>query len=132
MRVSNVAVRKRLVFVLIGGLVIMFLMGTQLGYIQFFIGDWLTGKALELASRDIPFEGKRGEIIDRNGIPLVKNMSAPTVYVIPRQIKDPAKTARKLETILNGNNEDIYLQITKPESIVRISAVWSENIGRAS
>lgn len=120
MRVSNVTVRKRLVFVLIGGLVIMFVIGARLGYIQFFIGDWLTGRALELWSRDIPFEGKRGEIIDRNGIPLVQNESAPTVFVIPRQVKDPAQLAEDLETILDGKKEDIYRQITKRESIVRI------------
>ncbi|MFS0646098.1 hypothetical protein [Siminovitchia sp. 179-K 8D1 HS] len=53
MRVSNVIVRKRLVFVLIGGLLIMFVMGIRLGYIQLFIGDWLTGRAMELWSRDI-------------------------------------------------------------------------------
>lgn len=120
MRVSNVIVRKRLVFVLIGGLLIMFVMGIRLGYIQLFIGDWLTGRAMELWSRDIPFEGKRGEIIDRNGIPLVQNESAPTVFVIPRQVKDPAHLAEKLELILNGKKEDIYRQITKRESIVRI------------
>lgn len=90
----------------------MFVMGFRLGYIQFFIGDWLTGRAMELWSRDIPFEGKRGEIIDRNGIPLVQNESAPTVFVIPRQVKDPAQLAENLETILNGKKEDIYQQIT--------------------
>lgn len=98
----------------------MLVIGLRLGYIQFILGDWLTGRALELSSRDIPFEGKRGEIVDRNGVPLVQNTSAPSVYVIPRQVIDPIKTAEKLHLILEGDKEDIYGQITKNESIVKI------------
>ncbi|MCJ7843345.1 stage V sporulation protein D [Lederbergia sp. NSJ-179] len=120
MRVSNVTVRKRLIVVLIAGFVIMFVIGIRLGYLQFILGGSLSDRALELWSRDIPFEGKRGEIVDRNGVSLVQNLSAPTVYVIPRQIKDPVKTAEELHSILKGNKEEIYRQVTKDESIVRI------------
>ena len=120
LRASSFSTRKRIIFVLIVGFVMMFIIGIRLGYIQFVQGNWLTGRALELASRDIPFEGKRGEIMDRNGVPLVQNMSAPTVYVIPRQIKDPVTAAEELSSILEGDKEDIYKQVTKKESIVRI------------
>lgn len=120
MLVSNVTVRKRLILVVMCGILLMFIMGMRLGYLQLILGNWLTGQALELRSRDIPFEGKRGEIVDRNGILLVQNTSAPTVYVIPRQIKDPVKTAEELDSILEGIKEKMYRQITKNKSIVRI------------
>jgi stage V sporulation protein D (sporulation-specific penicillin-binding protein) len=107
-------------FVFLGGLVVMLVINLRLGYVQFVLGDWLTGKALELWSRDIPFEGKRGEIVDRDGVPLVLNKSAPSVYVIPRQIEDPVSASEALASILQGKKEDIYRQITKEESIVKI------------
>src|SRR5690606_6303216 len=101
MRVSNVTVRKRLTAALFVGVLIFFIIDLRLGYVQFFLGNMLTDGAKELWSRDIPFEPERGEIVDRNGVPLATNVSAPTVYVVPRQIKDPADAAEKLAAVLN-------------------------------
>src|SRR5690554_825313 len=103
MRVSNVTVRKRLIVTLLVGLLIFAIIDVRLGYVQFFLGNWLTDGAEDLWSREIPFEPKRGEIVDRNGVPLATNISAPTVYVFPRQIEDPVKTAEKLAAVLNGS-----------------------------
>lgn len=47
-------------------------------------------------------------------------MSAPTVYVIPRQIENPAETAEKLAKALNMPVEKAYRHITKKTSIERI------------
>lgn len=121
MRVSNVTVRKRLIMTLLIGLFIFLVIDARLGYVQFVLGDWLTDGAEDLWSREIPFEPKRGEIIDRNGVGLATNMSAPTVYVFPRQVKDPVKTAEKLSATLNASKEEIYKLITQQELIVRIS-----------
>ncbi|WP_077211431.1 stage V sporulation protein D [Bacillus dakarensis] len=120
MRVSNVTVRKRLTISLLIGFLIFFIIDVRLGYVQFFLGDWLTDGAENLWSREIPFEPERGEIIDRNGVALATNMSAPTVYVFPRQVKDPAETAEKLAAVLDGSKEEIYKLITKKELNVKI------------
>ncbi|WP_257350558.1 stage V sporulation protein D [Pseudalkalibacillus decolorationis] len=120
MRVSNVTVRKRLIFVLVAGLLFLIIITGRLGYVQIVKGDWLTGLALDSWSRNVPFEPKRGEIFDRNGIPIAKNISAPTVYVVPRQVKNPAKTAEKLAAALNLNEKEVYKSITKKKSIVNI------------
>jgi stage V sporulation protein D (sporulation-specific penicillin-binding protein) len=120
MRVSNVTVRKRLTISLLIGFLIFFIIDVRLGYVQFFLGDWLTDGAENLWSREIPFEPERGEIVDRNGVALATNMSAPTVYVFPRQVKDPAETAKKLAAVLNGSEEEIYKLITKMALNVRI------------
>ncbi len=122
MRVSNVTVRKRLTIALLVGFFIFLIIDVRLGYVQFLLGDWLTDGAEELWNREIPFEAERGEIVDRNGIALATNMSAPTVYVFPRQIEDPAATAEKLAAVLNGSKEQIYTEITKGEINVRLSA----------
>ncbi len=121
-RVSNVTVRKRLVVTLLIGLLVFGVIDARLGYVQFFSGDWLTARAKNLWSRDITFEPERGKIVDRNGVAIASNQSAPTIYVIPRQIEDPANTAEKLAAALNASKEKIYEQITKKSSKERLKA----------
>src|SRR3954451_338741 len=120
MRVSNVTVRQRLTMVLLIGIFIFFIIDMRLGYVQMILGEGLTEKAKDLWSRNIPFEPNRGKIVDRNGVALATNISAPTVYVIPRQIKDPATTAEKLASVLNMSKETAYREITKKASSVRL------------
>ena len=120
MRVSNVTVRKRLLIALIVGVLIFLVIDVRLGYVQFYLGNMLTDRAKDSWSRNIPFEPERGRIIDRNGVPLATNISTPTVWVVPRQIKDPASTAEKLAEVLNMSKEKAYREITQQERIVRI------------
>ena len=87
---------------------------------QFYLGNTLTGKAKDSWSRDIPFEPKRGEIVDRNGVALATNLSAPTVYVVPRQVENPQETAMKLANILNAKVDEIYKEISVIRSSVRL------------
>lgn len=120
MRVSAVTVRKRLAVVLMIGLTLFIIINVRLGYVQFILGNKLTAEAKDLWSRNIPFEAKRGEIVDRNGVALATNKSAPTVYVVPRQIKNPVDTAKQLANILKMSKEKAYKHITKQTSIERI------------
>ncbi|ADC48210.1 Penicillin-binding protein [Alkalihalophilus pseudofirmus OF4] len=121
MRVSNVTVRKRLVLVLFLGLAVFTIIALRLGYVQFALGDWLTDRAEDSWSRDVPFEAKRGEIKDRNDIVLATNISAPSILVVPRQVKDPADTAEKLASVLEMDVQKAYQLVTKSESIVRLN-----------
>ncbi|QTM99331.1 stage V sporulation protein D [Sediminibacillus dalangtanensis] len=119
-RVSNVTMRKRLVTVFLLGIFVFGIIDIRLGYVQFVLGDWLTGEAKELWSRDIVFEPERGEILDKNGEVLAENVSAPTVMLVPRQIKDPENTAESLAKILNMDKKKAYQEVTKNENIVRL------------
>ncbi|MBB6443740.1 stage V sporulation protein D [Bacillus benzoevorans] len=120
MRVSNVTVRKRLTIVLLIGILVFSIIDMRLGYVQFLLGNQLTEKAKGLWSRNIPFEPQRGEIVDRNGVALAANISAPTVYVVPRQVKNPAEAAEKIAAVLNMSKEKVYGLITKKTSSVKI------------
>lgn len=120
MRVSNVTVRKRLTAALLVGIFIFFIIDVRLGYVQFFLGNKLTDSAKQLWSRNIPFEPERGEIVDRNGIALATNVSAPTIYVVPRQIKDPEDAAGKLASVLNTSKKEMYELVTKSAMNVKI------------
>ncbi|WP_041099818.1 stage V sporulation protein D [Bacillus badius] len=119
-RVSAVTIRKRLVFALLAGITIFAIIGLRLGYVQFALGDDLTDKAQDLWSRNIPFEPERGKITDRNGTALAENKSAPTVYVVPRQVENPEEAAKKLASVLNIEEKKAYLHLTKKSSIERI------------
>lgn len=120
MRVSNVTVRKRLAIALAAGIIIFFIIDIRLGIVQFLRGNELTSLAEDLWSRNIPFEPKRGEILDRNGVELATNISAPTVYVIPRQIENPGEAAEQLASILNMDKQKAYELVTKKTMSVRI------------
>lgn len=121
-RVSRVTVRKRLFFGLLAGLFLFFILDIRLGYVQLALGDELIERAKESWNREIPFEPKRGEILDRNMVPLATNVSAPTIYVVPRQIENPRETAEKLARVLDASVEEIYKQLTKHSNMERLKA----------
>ncbi len=92
----------------------------RLAYVQLVIGPELSAKAEESWRRNVPFTAKRGEIVDRNGIPLAYNISTPTVWAIPAQIVQPEETAKQLSAVLGMSEEDVYRIITKRSRIERI------------
>jgi stage V sporulation protein D (sporulation-specific penicillin-binding protein) len=116
MRVSNVTVRRRLFTALIIGTIIFTALILRLAYVQLWIGQDLANKAEDSWRREVPFAPKRGEIQDRNGVSLTYSMSTPTILAIPIQLQDARSVAAKLAEVLQGNEEEIYQQITKKAS----------------
>ncbi|SEN08460.1 stage V sporulation protein D (sporulation-specific penicillin-binding protein) [Lihuaxuella thermophila] len=127
MRGLNSIVRKRLFAVFMIALFVFTALMGRLAYVQLFQGVWLTEKAKDLQSRIVPFEAKRGRILDRNGKKLAYNISSPTVMAIPAQIKNPVNTAKQLARILRAPEEKIYEQITKRSLSVYIRP-WGRKI----
>ncbi|RYL95421.1 stage V sporulation protein D [Sporolactobacillus sp. THM7-4] len=121
MRVSNVTVKRRLLLILTLGLCVFVVFIGRLAYVQIFENDWLTQKALDSWSREIPYEAERGEILDTRGKVLATNISSPSVLVVPRQIRNPSETADKLSKVLGMTKQRAYEKITKKQSIVRIT-----------
>lgn len=119
-RVSAVTVRKRIVAVFLIGLVFFAIIDVRLGYVQFIIGDELSKMANDSWARDIAFEPERGKILDENGDILAGNVTAPSVVVVPRQIKNPQETAGKLASILDMPVKDAYEYVTANSSGERI------------
>ncbi|GAA4857863.1 stage V sporulation protein D [Paenibacillus vulneris] len=120
MRASNVTVRRRLFAALIVGTILFAALIVRLGYVQLWMGPELSEMAEKLWRREIPFEAKRGEIWDRNGVQLAYNISSPTIYAIPAQIKDAKAAAAQLASQLQVTEDSIYKLITKKQSSVRI------------
>ncbi|MFI3328911.1 MAG: stage V sporulation protein D [bacterium] len=95
----------------------------RLGYITFFLSETLTPEAFLSWSREIPIEGKRGNIYDRNGNLIVGNMLAPSVAAINKQVEDKDTTATLIadilecdkDLILNHLNKNVSVELIKPE-----------------
>lgn len=117
----HTVVKKRLFIIFLIAMLIFLVLIARMGFVQLWKGHWLTTKAQELWARNIPFAAKRGEILDRNGEKLAFNVSAPTVMVIPAQVKNVAQTASALARILEAPEEKIYRKISKRELIIRLT-----------
>jgi len=120
LKISQVTVRKRLYVALVLAIIAFAALIIRLGYVQLLIGGEITKKAEDSWRRDIPFQAKRGEILDRNGTRLAYNISSPTIMAIPVQIVDAQETARKLSGLLGMTDEQLVKLLTKRESSVEL------------
>ncbi len=100
--------------VLFGSLVV------RLAYVQLSQGEKLSDKVEDSLRRNIPFTAKRGEILDREGIPLAYNISTPTVYAVPVQVKEKEKTAQQLAHLLGMTEEKLMSLLTKKSMSVKL------------
>src|SRR5699024_572223 len=119
-RVSSVTVRKRMIAVFLIGLLFFVIIDVRLGFVQFMMGDELMKRADESWSRDSTFEPERGKILDRHEEVLAENVSAPSVIVVPKQVKKPQDTAGKIADILEISEQDAYDYVTKDAVYTRV------------
>ncbi|GFN30389.1 stage V sporulation protein D [Paenibacillus xylaniclasticus] len=120
MKVSNVTVRRRMYIVLIFGIIAFAGLIGRLAFVQLWKGAELAAKAENSWRREVPFTAKRGEILDRNGNRLAYNISSPTIWAIPVQIKDKAATARALAPVLGMTEEKLLPMLSKKQSSVKL------------
>ncbi|SHK14589.1 stage V sporulation protein D [Alicyclobacillus tolerans] len=100
MRVTPRLIRRRLVILLMCLLAAIAGLIGRVFYIQTVQSPWLSGKAKQLWSRNIPVQGVRGSILDSSGQPLAYTATALSILAIPSQIKDKVATAKALAPIL--------------------------------
>lgn len=113
MKVSKVVTRRRMLWTLLGLAVLFGSLVVRLAYVQLSQGEKLSDKVEDSLRRNIPFTAKRGEILDREGIPLAYNISTPTVYAVPVQVKEKQKTAQQLAPLLGMTEEKLMSLLTK-------------------
>ena len=120
MKVSKATMRRRLFVALIVGSFVFLTLITRLGYVQIWKGSELSEQAEDSWRRNIPFTAARGEIQDRNGVPLAYDISSPTVMAVPVQIKDAAGTAKLLAQKIDMSEKKLYDMLVKKTFIVKI------------
>lgn len=89
-------------------------------YLQVFKYNKLKNGANDLWSRELPIEGDRGIIYDRNLDPLATNLTTTSLVLIPNQIKDKELVSTKLSEILNVSKEEMDKHVYKNTSIERV------------
>lgn len=97
------------------------IIGVRLGYVQIIRNNVLLSGASESWQRSFPLMASRGYIYDKNGISLAINVPTMSIAFIPYQVKDKEKTSELLAPILDMKASDIYKQINKKVSIVRLN-----------
>lgn len=90
----------------------------RLGWIQLVEGDRLRAEALDIRTRDVPVEARRGEILDRNGNELVTSVSVDSAYAFPPQIEDKQAAAALIAGALGMDEAEIYRKLTQDVGFV--------------
>ena len=116
-------VRKRLVTIVYVIMLAVLILILRLGYVMFYLTEKISPMAYDQWTRDIPIEGKRGNIYDRNGNLIVGNSLSPSVAVIKRQIADKDYVVEQLSKILECDktlilkhiNKNVSVELIKPE-----------------
>lgn len=118
--VPNILIKKRIIFLFLLFCFLVIVMVLRLAYVQFVLSEEVTKKATDSWLRDIVFQPDRGEILDRHHNYLTKNITSPSVVVVPRQVKDLDTTTKHLMNILNLTEEKAEEYVTKNASSVAI------------
>lgn len=105
--------RKRLVIVMVLACSLFLGLIFRIGYLQLVKGEWLSTKASEQQTREIPIEAKRGTIYDTNMKELAVSVTKYTVWCKPVEVKDAKKTSEELAKILDEKYDDIYNKVNK-------------------
>ena len=105
--------KKRLVLVLMLACILFLGLTFRTGYLQLVKGEWLSTKAIEQQTREIPIEPKRGTIYDRNMKELAVSVTKYTVWCKPVEVKDKKSAATQVAEILDKEYEDIYKKVNK-------------------
>ena len=105
--------KKRLVLVLILACGLFFALTFRTGYLQIIKGDWLSTKAIDQQTREIPIEPKRGTIYDRNMKEIAVSITKYTVWCKPVEVKDKEAAAKQVAEILGKEYDDVYKSISK-------------------
>lgn len=105
--------KKRLVIVMVLACSLFLCLIFRIGYLQLIKGEWLSTKAAEQQTREIPIEAKRGTIYDTNMKELAVSVTKYTVWCKPVEVKDAKKTSEQLSKILDEDYDDIYKKVNK-------------------
>lgn len=115
---KNIHIRIKIIILVIGFLFLLII--GKVFYIQVIQYDKLNSYASSLWSRNLPIEGNRGIIYDRNGVILADNITTTSLVIIPNQVEDKEDTAKKISDILGTDYEDMLNHVSKKSSIERV------------
>jgi cell division protein FtsI (penicillin-binding protein 3) len=97
---------------------------TRLLVLQVFQYDELVSRAERQQMSTVPAPAKRGEIFDRHGRLLAYSVDADTIYAVPTEIDNAAKTAaalcKALDDCTNKTREELRERLSQQRSFVYV------------
>jgi cell division protein FtsI (penicillin-binding protein 3) len=75
-------------------------------------GGALASQAIGQQDELVTVPGLRGRVLDRRGQPLAVSEDAASVYATPYQVKDPERTASRLEPLLDVSSDELLKDLT--------------------
>ena len=105
------ALSKRLLAFLLAVAFLFLALFGRLFYLQVIAGKELQTRALEQWVRDLPITPARGKILDANGELLAGNTTVYAVYVRPKAVTEPQRTAEFLSRTLDLDPEALLQKI---------------------
>lgn len=129
-------IRKRIYLMTVFLLVLFLMLLGRLAWIQIYRGEEFTAEALAQRTRQIEIEEyPRGQVTDRNLIPLTDTVLITALYAIPEEMKDAGElspgainnTARQIAKCINSGNpkgikDKLSRALTTGKSSVRIAS----------
>lgn len=119
-RRADILTKKRILIVMSFFLLTSTLLHSRLLYIQCCDAEKYQKIAYEQQTRDRLISAKRGDISDRNFMPMATTQTVASISVIHAQIKDEEKVATELSKRLNLNYDDVLKKVKKRVALVRI------------
>ncbi|MFA6321335.1 MAG: hypothetical protein WCY36_05700, partial [Candidatus Omnitrophota bacterium] len=120
--------RDRIVTITVSLLFI--LLGIGLFYNQIVRFNYYSRLSKNNSIRVIPIDGPRGNIYDRNGVPIVSNRLSFDVAVVYRELKDKQKFIHILSDSLNMSGKDIVRALDRARAKPQMPVTVLEDIDK--
>lgn len=91
---------------------------TKAGHLQLVLGADLKNLAERQYVRKLKVAAPRGNIYDRNGLPLAVSVPATSVYAAPRDIQNPTEVASKIAPILGKNPRKLASRLDSDRAFI--------------
>lgn len=103
--------------------------------------DQLKGMAQDQYVRQIEIPARRGDVLDRRGVPLAQSVDVDSIWIDPSMLQDQKLAARMLARSLDLDTDDLFARFTKakrfawvkrqvtPAEVAKVNALNLPGIG---
>jgi len=116
----NIAIKKKLIFMLFTIMFALVGLTGRVFYIQYFQAEFLQSMAYAQQTRDRLIKPNRGAIYDRNMVGIALTETVASVSVIHRQIQEPERVAEVLSQMLDLDYDYVYEKVGRRVALERI------------
>ena len=113
---TNIAIKKRMLFMLVVLLLILFALICRMFYWQVVRASDIQKLAYSQQTKNRIISPKRGVIYDANMVTLARSITVETISVTPKNVKEKEKTAKGLSEILDLEYETVLAKVNKNTS----------------